>query len=62
MISYTEKVGYEPALVGKQQLLVTDQRKSSRLIVDNLDFAHEIFTRIPDYLPKRWLGHELSSV
>ncbi|AYV86590.1 MAG: hypothetical protein Sylvanvirus4_4 [Sylvanvirus sp.] len=62
MIERTEVIGYEEALVGAQQLRVESQRNNYRVILDNQDLAAEIYRRVHPYLPKKWLGHNLSRV
>eukprot|EP00980_Cylindrotheca_fusiformis_P000307 scaffold73_cov118-Cylindrotheca_fusiformis.AAC.3 len=54
-IQRAEEAGFQPALVnigGGEELLMKDYRLSDRCIIDDDDFAREIFNRIQHALPQ----------
>jgi hypothetical protein len=62
IIDAAEAKGFEEALLnvgGGQQIMATNIRKSLRLMVDDVKFSDEIFSRIRDVLPKTYQGHDL---
>lgn len=65
LISYSESVGYEQALlnVGNgEQVLDTDIRKSSRCMIDDVDLAQKLFERVRELLPSSWKGKRIQGL
>ncbi|CAG8560436.1 16878_t:CDS:1, partial [Racocetra fulgida] len=57
LIKLSETDGYEAALVnigGGQQQLMTDVRKSSRYIRDDVKLASDLWSRISKFVPATW--------
>lgn len=60
LIKRTKEVGYTPALVGKDQVRVPENRNNYRCMIDDKDLAGEIFNRIKDHIPDEWMGNPVS--
>lgn len=57
IVALCEKVGFEEALVnvgGGRQKLLTDIRNNTRVMIDDVPLADEIFDRIRAHLPATW--------
>ncbi len=62
LIERTNTAGYIPALVGGQQVRKEEQRNNYRCIIDDKEFAEELFTRLRQYIPVEWLTFPVSQV
>lgn len=62
LITETTAIGYTEALVGKEQVRVSEARNNWRCIVDDPGKAGWIFERVRPYVPTEWLGKKVAGL
>ncbi|XP_052064513.1 uncharacterized protein LOC127704449 isoform X2 [Mytilus californianus] len=58
-IKVSEDIGYEAAKVGKNQIVLTDVRQSSRCLLDTFEETNKIWNRIKPYIPATWQNRKV---
>ncbi|CAC5390452.1 unnamed protein product [Mytilus coruscus] len=58
-IKVSEDIGYEAAKVGKNQIVLTDIRQSSRCLWDTSEETNKIWNIIKPYIPATWQNRKV---
>lgn len=58
-IKVSEDIGYEAAKVGKNQIVLTDVRQSSRCLWDTIEETNKIWNIIKPYIPATWQNRKV---